>query len=107
MSAPNHNPEIDRILSSLDGINRAEPSDSFEEQLFTRIESLPTSENSLTSWFKWSVAAMLLMAMVNVYVLVRQQSTIQTETLTELWQTDNMFSSTDLFLESTETSIEP
>lgn len=97
MKASNHNHDIHRILNSLEKIERAEPTSGFEDRLFARIEQMPVLSNQLYGWIKWSVAAMLVMTMVNVFTMVRQQSTLQTATLSELWSSDETYTSFDIF----------
>jgi hypothetical protein len=100
MSPQKNHKEIEEIMSSLDRLDRAGPSDAFEDSLFDRLEQMPPSSSTLIQWFKWSVAAMLVLGILNGYVLIRQQNTLENEAVTALWETDDYFSTSDLFIES-------
>jgi hypothetical protein len=72
-SQPNN---LDKHLRLLKNLPQASPSDGFEERLFSRLEEeepeikLPAASR----WINWSVAALIALAITNVFVLTQQST---------------------------------
>lgn len=65
---------LDERLELLKVLPQATPGDGFEERLFSRLEkeeqTVPVPATS--KWINWSVAALISLAITNVFVLTQQ-----------------------------------
>lgn len=69
--------EVEKTLSSLDEVTRAEVDIDFEKTLGQKISFLSSSHS--TKWLKLNLAAMIVMALVNGYVYWEFTNTVQQE----------------------------
>lgn len=86
MSSPNTNDPLDHLLKQIEGLPKAHPSEAFEDRLFARIatEQVPVQEK-IPRWMRWSVAALITLAITNVLVLTNLQETPASDELEALW----------------------
>ena len=78
-----HNEGTERILSSLDGIQRAEPAPFFYTRLRARMkEDTPPQSSASVLQLRPALlaASLLLVLMLNIFFLVKPASKINTET---------------------------
>jgi hypothetical protein len=82
--------DIDTILDSLDGIKRMPAPADFQERLFETIAEL--APPLWIRWFQYGVAAMLILAAVNIITLIDIQNTdeLSRSQVIELITTDIM-----------------
>ena len=77
MKRMNLNEEVEKTLSSLDSIESVNVSEEFEKKLNQKIAFLPKSESS--RWLRYSIAAMITLAIVNGIVLIDSFSSGEVE----------------------------
>lgn len=65
---------IERTLHALDGIERARAPHDFETELFQKLRTIP----KWIKWFQYSVAALLLLGLINVLTALSISSDVST-----------------------------
>ncbi len=74
--------EPDEIMNSLQNLERAKPSPDFERVLFQKLQFI--SRPSWMKWFRYGVAAMLVLGAINLYTLYQFNTNDQISTETQL-----------------------
>lgn len=76
------NEEIEATLNSLEGLKPAQPDENFKSRVMARWEETSRGDKWLL-YLKYGIAAMILMAMVNILTLLnRSATTPQTDEFT-------------------------
>lgn len=75
------NEEIEATLNSLEGLKPAQPGPDFKSKVMTQWEETSKGDQWLT-YLKYGVAAMILMAMVNILTLLNRETVPQTDDFT-------------------------
>jgi hypothetical protein len=90
---------IEEILSSLNGLQRAEPSVSFEETLYAKIDSI--SRRVRDRLLLSAAASMMLMVLLNLWIIVTEepQTSIAEQTAAMMWPVESEISLTNFIVE--------
>ena len=75
------NDDIEQILNSLDGIKPAQPGPDFKAKVMARWEASAPTDRWLP-YLKYGIAAMILMAMVNLVTLLTNNTVTETDDFT-------------------------
>lgn len=75
------NEEIEATLNSLEGLKPAQPGPDFKSKVMAQWEETSKGDQWLT-YLKYGVAAMILMAMVNILTLLNRETVPQTDDFT-------------------------
>ena len=72
--------EVEKTMNSLDQIEKVDVSPFFVSKVFTRIESRNDTRSMNSVWFKWSLASMAIIILINIYtILVNIKEDVATE----------------------------
>jgi hypothetical protein len=90
---------IEEILSSLNDLQRAEPSVSFEETLYAKIDRITRKVRD--RWLVTAAASMVLMMLLNLWVIVTEepQTSIAEQTAAMIWTVESDISLTNFIVE--------
>jgi len=88
--------EIDKILASLDDVERATAPMDFRERVFRQIQSAKSSIDPWYSRLKYSMAAMIALLMINGYILFQGNLLIGQEEMTIEVLADEWYSESDV-----------
>ncbi len=75
------NEEIENTLNSLEGLRSAQPGPDFKSKVMARWEENPKVDQWLL-YLKYGIAAMILMAMVNILTILNKETTTNTDDFT-------------------------